>query len=580
MGCYSLGAQNLEKWTVARSSHFEIYVQAGDKTAQQALTWFEQLRGFFKQNGLWIAGFSDQGRPALRVVAFRSEQEYAEYRLRPFADAYYASDGNSDYILLGMLRFDVAAHEYAHYVVHLGGVHLPACFREGLSEFFSTLRINENSYEVGGDLPARTQTLERNKAKWLPLADLLTVAEASTVARVKRDTDVFYSESWALLDMLITSPQYAARFGELVALFNGGANGARAFREVYGKSLDEVFKDLEHWVGRTLSPKLILSRPSDFDTVQIAELSAVQVRALDAWLSMVSGQLEQARTRYADLLREQPDNPDFAAGLGKLAERQGKREEALRWWQQAVRNRVTDAQLCYRYALLAEEMQMNIEDVKAGLKRALLLAPGFDDARYKLALTYYQAGEYKSAVEQLRAMAIPGETRRYAYWIALSSALLEMQENEQARAAAAEAAKEAKSEAEKATARNIAYMAETDMTVQFSTDSEGHSQMITTRIAHGKTDWNPFIEPADRIEHAKGTLKEVLCSKGKLTGFLVGTPEGAVTLEVADPLHVLMRNSPNEFYCGPAKMNAVEADYAVVQAAGKTKNVLRGMTFE
>ena len=118
------------------------------------------------------------------------------------------------------------------------------------------------------------------------------------------------------------------------------------------------------------------------------------------------------------------------------------------------------------------------------------------------------------------------------------------------------------------------------MTVQFSTDSEGHSQMITTRIAHGKTDWNPFIEPADRIEHAKGTLREVLCSKGKLTGFLVGTPEGAVTLEVADPLHVLMRNSPNEFYCGPAKMNAVEADYAVVQAAGKTKNVLRGMTFE
>jgi hypothetical protein len=64
-----------------------------------------------------------------------------------------------------------------------------------------------------------------------------------------------------------------------------------------------------------------------------------------------------------------------------------------------------------------------------------------------------------------------------------------------------------------------------------------------------------------------------------LTGFLVRTAGGPVTLQVPDPLHVLIRNGSGEFYCGPLRGKNVEADYAVVRMAGKTTNVLRGMTF-
>ena len=104
--------------------------------------------------------------------------------------------------------------------------------------------------------------------------------------------------------------------------------------------------------------------------------------------------------------------------------------------------------------------------------------------------------------------------------------------------------------------------------------------MVTTRVQHGVTDWNPFIEPSDRMQHENGKLAEVLCAAGKLTGFVLHTADGQVILEVPDPLHVLMRNSPNEFYCGRTKEEAVEADFAVLAAAGKTKNILRGMTFQ
>jgi hypothetical protein len=104
--------------------------------------------------------------------------------------------------------------------------------------------------------------------------------------------------------------------------------------------------------------------------------------------------------------------------------------------------------------------------------------------------------------------------------------------------------------------------------------------MITTRVPHGTTDWNPFIENSDHIQRTQGALDEVLCAAGRLTGFRLNTSSGAVTVDVPDPMHVLMRNSPGEFFCGRIQEKAVEADYAVVETAGKTKKILRGMTFQ
>jgi tetratricopeptide (TPR) repeat protein len=284
--------------------------------------------------------------------------------------------------------------------------------------------------------------------------------------------------------------------------------------------------------------------------------------------------------RYEELSRKQPQNPDFPAALGAIALRQGNRDEALRLWQQALINKVTDANLCYRYALLAQDAELDTQQVKAAFDRAVQLAPDFDDARYKLALLEHQIGEDKSAVEQLRAMRVPEGDRRYGYWTLMTTALTELDQRNEAKQAAQEAEKAAKTEADRMKARQLAYIAATDLTVQFATDAEGHSHMVTTRVPHGTTEWNPFIEPSDEIRHVTGKLGEVSCVAGTLSGFVLRTSDGQLLVEVPDPMHVLMRNSPEEFFCGPTQERAVEADYAVVKTAGKTTNVLRGLTFQ
>ncbi len=574
--------QNPDRWTVAENQHFEVYSQSGDEAARQTLFSFEQLRTFFEQNELLGFAFHESSGHKLRVVVFRSAKEYEDYRLRTIADAYYVSDGSSgDSIIMAASpgkAFGVAVHEYTHYVLHATGLRLPAWLNEGLAEYFSTLRFDEHAYQLGGDLAARTKALRGSN--WLPLPALFEPANQSSVPDTRKMADIFYAESWALADMLAASPQYAGHFREVVSEFAAGSNAVQLFRKVYGRSLDEVTTDLKNWIGKSRPSRVALREPTGVEAEQSYDLSYFQVRSLLAQISLLSGHVERARIRYEELSREKPNDPDVLTALGTIAGRQGHRQDSLNQWQEAIRHGSTDAELCYRYALLAEDAGRDTQDVKAALERALALAPNFDDARYKLALMESQAGEYRTAVEQLRAMHAPLGTRRFAYWVAMAAALTELDQRAEAQRAAQEAEKAAETEAERLQARQMGYMAATDLKVQFVTDSAGHAQIMTTRVEHGTTDWNPFIEPADRIQRANGVLGEVLCKAGKLSGFLVRTGNGPLTVEVPDPLHVLIRNGPGEFYCGPMQGKEVGAEYAVVKNEGKTTNVLRGLTFQ
>ncbi len=569
-----------DQWTLAQDTHFQIYSQTGEVSAQRALGWFERLHSFFVQTKLLGSSFDDKRLLLLHVVGFRSTKEYDEYRTHPVADAYYAFDGSGDYIVMASLEdanFEgTAAHEYFHYVAHASGLKLPDCFSEGLAEYFSTLRSYQNGYHLGGDLPARMQTLR--KRKWLPLAELIDSSNESDLADARKRAEIFYAESWALVDMLVTSSEYSGQTPEFLSQLQSGAKPAQAFLKCYGVTVAEVEKSLEKWVGHT-RPAYFAANKSSQSQVSSSTLSNREAESLLARVSLVSGHLEAARIQYEVLQREEPENAEFAATLGAIAERQGQRDKALAQWGRALDKKVTDPELCYRYALLAEEAGQQ-KNEKAALERAVALAPGFDDARYKLALIESQAGDYASAVVQLRAIRVPSGSRSFAYWIAVGAALTELDKRDEAKEAAQNALKSAQNDEERLQARRMAYMAATDLTVQFSTDAEGRSQMVTTRIPHGTTVWNPFVEATDHMEHSKGTLSQVLCAGGNLTGFVLRTSAGSITMEVTDPKHVLMRNSPNEFFCGPTAGKVVQADYAVTQIAGKTRNVLRGMTFD
>src|SRR4051794_21238292 len=156
-------------WSVARSAHFAVYSDAGAETARSLAAGLERLRAFFVRH----IGLNPPSEREVRVICFATAQEYGQYSTRRGADAYFIGTEGRDYIVLpaparGELR--IAAHEYAHVLMHSGGWKLPEWIAEGLSDVVSTVQLSDRTSAIGGDLPGRSSVLK--SAIWLPLPEL------------------------------------------------------------------------------------------------------------------------------------------------------------------------------------------------------------------------------------------------------------------------------------------------------------------------------------------------------------------------------------------------------------------------
>ena len=574
-------AQPTPSWKLTRSNHFELYSQGDDAAARSALIWFEQLRVFYLRK----TGLASETLRPVRVIAFRSAREYQPYQLRPASDAHYVGTESRDYIVMAAVDtgiFKTAAHEYAHAILHAAGLQFPPWLSEGLAEFFSTVRINQRECTLGGDLPVRSQVLRRRP--WIALENLLAMPANSPIRDNRETAAVFYSQSWALVDMLALSPQYAPRFSALITALSSTTQGPEALPRIYGKSLSAITGDLHAWAAIQHQPVPLTGIPSDQilpQEVQASvDLTPLQARALLAEMLLAAGDLVRAGAIYNDLAAEMPRDPSVPAALGNIALREGNNDRAREQWQRAIALGIQDATLCFQYAVLGGRAGVPDQELRPALERAIQLQPDFDDARYSLALLEKNAGHYEAAVAQLRAMRNIAPARAYNYWLALADALVQLGQRDQAGAASKKAAEQAATAAERARAAQLAYFADTDLAVQFTLGENGRAELQTTRVPHRTADgFNPFIQPGDKMRHAEGVLREVDCSAAA-TRFVIHTSNGIVSVAIPDPGHVQMRNAPSEFTCGPQPASKVSVDYAESASSGSNADgVARGIQF-
>jgi len=520
---------------------------------------FEQLRAFFLQSP-WQAA---SPRP-VRVIVFASPAEYQPYRLRPASDAYYVGSGDRDYIVMSgadFADFAVAAHEYTHLILRAANLRLPPWLKEGLAELYSTLKIDDRGAQLGGPLPARLETLR--KRAWMPLGELMAMPDASLRHQERGAADLFYAESWALAGMLALSPSYAAGFQQFIAA--GG---------VGSPSTDVLTQDLRIWVESGASASVLLPPvSSDSAAVEVSDVSPIESQLLLGQVLLAAGEFDRAQAIYTAL----PDSAEVSGGLGTIALHKGDTTAARLAWKRAISQGVTDAQLCYRYAILADQAGLSADDIRPALERAVTLEPDFDDARYQLALLHKNAGRYELALEQFQAMRRLPDGRAYAYWLALANTFNELGRREDAQTAAEHATQFATTPTERARAAQQTYIAQTDPGVQFARDPSGHLILATTRMPHQTADWNPFIEPGDEVHRLHGELREVHCDK--TTTIRVEAAGKLVTLAIPDLQHVQMRHAPPEFTCGPQRPTPVTIDFAKA-SNGNAEGVVRGMDFQ
>jgi tetratricopeptide (TPR) repeat protein len=562
-----------DRWILVRTAHLEVYSDASGERARAAVQWLERLHAFFDESGLRLPS----GR-IVRVIGFGSAKAYADYRLTATSDAYYLGTDTRDYIVIplaGGSAFTIAAHEYAHAQLRASGLKLPLWMIEGLADVFSTVRISKVDCYIGGPLPGRLQILKRTG--WLTWDRVLAMKPANLES--DRDTAaLFYAQSWALTQMLALSSQYAPGFRALLFKLDAGVPAREALQQTYGKSLDNIAVDLREFVEKQRFEQVRLpSVLPEQASVETRILSNSESGMVLADLLMASGRLDRAEAMYRKIAQQQPRNAEVWAALGSIEWRKGDGALAQAAWKRAMEYGATDAKLCFRYAQLADDAGVAADEIRSALQRAVTLAPDFDDAHYKLALLESNAGRYEAAVHELKSMRDVSAGRGYAYWSTMSYALNELEKREEAKAAATNALEFARTSEEREHAMQLAYTAETDLSVQFTRDASGRVQMITTRVPHG-ADRNPFIEPGDRMQRSEGRLKLINCSGGRATGVVIESASGTVQLSIADPNHVQMRNAPPSFVCGEQTPRAVIVDYAAATSVG-AQGLVRAIEF-
>ncbi|MGI8635461.1 MAG: tetratricopeptide repeat protein, partial [Segetibacter sp.] len=388
--------------------------------ATAALQVFEQVRSFFGQSNQ-AASVPDL---PVKIIAFRSEGEYARYRLNPGAFAYYLHNYKHDYIVMQDINpehYPAVIHEYTHLIVEHSGWKLPLWLNEGWAEVYSSLQSQGNQVVVGRVPVGRLADLRAGD--WLSLQTILAVDHKSPYYQQPDKMRLFYAQSWALCHMLMLSPAYKPKFLSFVAAVSAGRPAADCFSAIYGKTLDQVQGDLTEYIGRAAQQTELLDVQLSSSESQpaVSPLSSFdRDLALSDLLGASAQTAGEARSLLTQLSKEQPGNAEVEESLGYLTWQQGNEQEVRLHFRRAFQNGSNDAMMLCEYASLVEaSVQGDIaegDSARSALLKALALPPNYIAARLPFALMEFRAGRYASTSATLTLTTTVKPEQAYCYY--------------------------------------------------------------------------------------------------------------------------------------------------------------------
>lgn len=307
------------------SEHFEILAPR-DPEATAVLHQLEFARAFFEQSAKLR---SPHARSPLIFVPATSDQ-FARMRGPSLAYGFYVPLPGRDAIVMEGLEkaFRRAAiHEYTHLALQYSGGRYPRWLDEGIAEYYSTLRSAGARAEYGHALPERLARLR--SSPWLEIGELLARGPQRRGTTALSE-DMFYSESWLLVHMLISSEPYRKDWPAFRdEISRKGQSATEAFQSVYHRDLDQVRSDLRAYfaAGKFDEQSAPMIRPEVRVTTFAADGFDIEVTTagVEGW----SGRNAQARLAYQKLVRASEDGCKWQRELGDAAEAAGLFDDAL-----------------------------------------------------------------------------------------------------------------------------------------------------------------------------------------------------------------------------------------------------------
>jgi tetratricopeptide (TPR) repeat protein len=396
-----------------------------------------------------------ESAPPVRVVVFASEREFGRYRSGRATKGFYQSAPERDYILLvgsGEETLRAARHEYAHLVLNHTAGRLPQWLEEGLAEFYSTLEWGGGGLQVGRVIPAHIALLRR--AAWIEEDAFKQPKELLAERMGEADAVVYYAQSWALTHYLMQGAGARGGVWRMVELLGEGLSQEAAFEKAFGRRLGQALREAREYVesSRFRVSAAPAGRAPQWEDPPAAKVDEGEMLAVRSDLFIAMGRVEEARRLYEEFLRRSPGDARAVAGLGLVAMREEKWEEARARLEEAIRLGSTEAATHFEYAMLLRDKGGSEELVLKNLREAVRLNPSYAEAWFLLGTMALRRNQPWEAVEALER-AVEILPRQSVFWENLARALLAARQKDAARRAALRAVAEARTGQESALAR-------------------------------------------------------------------------------------------------------------------------------
>jgi tetratricopeptide (TPR) repeat protein len=452
---FGAGTPPTAAWVRVETANFVVYGEAGEGRVREVAQEFERFREALARV---IPGTATTAAVPTVVVLFNSDRAFEPYRPKyngkPITlGGYFLSSDDMNIVALVDGDRDEALRRIFHEYVHLAIANvlhgLPLWLNEGLAEFYSTFKVQDNGRRalVGGLIPAHLQLL--NQRRLLSLDELLTVEEDSPDYNEGERRSLFYAQSWALVHMLASG--VSNRSGDLARyarLTSGGTSSRDAWRQVFGD--ENIMRSLDRYVGQSVMKGAAYRFETGTSRIaaDVSEVTAGDAQAALADLLRRVASADEATAAFERAVAQQPvsararalyglhaidndryeqgrqlllaavDSPDWlvqyhvATGLTRLALETSEPDAELAAAAKRALARVRSARPDLPHALMLSariDGWSNGADAEAlaSIRRARTLAPGRAD--YALVESYIltRRGEYIAARELLAPLTGP-----------------------------------------------------------------------------------------------------------------------------------------------------------------------------
>jgi len=456
-----------EGWVSLNSAHFAVVTDAGEKRGREVALRLEQMRAVF---GNLLARNKLKFPQPVEVLALKSDKDYEH--LSPLRDntpitapGFFLAGEDKHIIVLDLFAIEpwcAIAHPLAHTLMDGNYPPTQPWFDEGLAEYFSSIRVDNKSLEIGGDPELTWKFKEdqlggvrevRNAPKsltellsgplWIPMNELFTMELNSPEFHEGTHRTLFHAQSWITVHYLISKNMLsqAGQYFQLVQLEHVPVEQAmqRAFgmnTQDFEKMLKAYFQSLTPLFiaqDRANSPIEPLNGPQVFrsaapfgpDDVALVVNKITDDDGHAAMAEVMARQPEHAAQGLKELqaLAQEPvDNERAHRALGFIYMQRKEFKKSEEELDQAAEANPKDMWVSYYRALekfkisqaTGKPIEGALANVQQNLRAVIDWYPDFGEAYHLLGLAELEGGGLNAALDSMRkAIALSPRRERF-----------------------------------------------------------------------------------------------------------------------------------------------------------------------